>query len=154
MKRGRGLLSRSPLTTTLSVAAGRSGDRYHVLIVSGEDDWFWPLLDGLDELKGPRVTACSTIPQMLEICSYDPPAVVILDLEVVDNQVLAVPSLSKLSGRGVHLLVLADQALGDIGCGLRANNVSFLNKPVLPREVALFVKLHASRVRMSAATRM
>jgi len=112
------------------VLEGMASQRTHVLVATEDDDFQWSVFEGLKGHDGLRVTGCPSVRQTRQICFSDPPDVIVVDLELLANEPLALVSLATCAPATTHIVGLTESPVDNVGSRFGDSRVSFLQKPV------------------------
>jgi DNA-binding NtrC family response regulator len=120
--------------------------RAHVLIATQDEDFEWSVFEGLRGHESLRVTGCPSVRQTRQICSTDPPDVIVVDLELLENEPLALVSLASCAPATTRIVGLTEHAVDDVGARFGEARVSFLQKPVDVNDLVFLMTLDSFSV--------
>lgn len=101
-------MSSSPASRPPAPAEGSA--RLHVAVVC-EEALEWSLFEALRALGGPRMTACSSLRQLVEVCGASEVNAAVVDLERCELGVSEAEGVGRLLGTDVRLVALTAQAM-------------------------------------------
>jgi len=123
------------------VVEGTVSQRKHVLVATEDDDFQWSVFEGLKGREGLRVTGCPSVRQTRQICFSDPPDVIVVDLDLLANEPLALVSLASCAPTTTHIVGLTEHPVENVGSRFGDSRVSFLQKPVKVRDLVFLMAL-------------
>ena len=113
----------------------------HVVISTREEELLWSVFAGFSELSTVRVTGCSTLPQTRQICAADPPAFLIIDMDLLDHDSMDLVTLANLSDCRTHIVALSNHPVFEIGARFGKARLTFLQKPVSAHDLLLLLRV-------------
>ena len=118
--------------------------RTHVLVATEDEPFLWSVFEGFKGLSRIRVTSCSSVRQTLQICTWDPPGVIIMDLTLLAEEPMALVSLASIAEPNTHIIGLTNRPVQDIGARFGEARLTFLEKPVDVHDLLLLLKLETT----------
>ncbi len=113
----------------------------HVLVASEHQDLTFAIFEALRPLTEVRVTGCRDVAQTRYVCALDPPRVVVLDMDILHQDPLALVSLANTARRHTHIVALSDHPVFDVGARFGQARLSFVQKPACPEDLVLLLRL-------------
>jgi DNA-binding NtrC family response regulator len=113
----------------------------HVVVATEHEDLTWSVFNALGALSEVRVTACRSAAQARYVCALDPPQIVIVDLQILEHDPLALVFLANTAREHTHIVALSDHPVFEVGARFGQVRLTFLQKPVAPDDLALLLRL-------------
>lgn len=113
----------------------------HVVVATEHEDLTWAVFNALGALPEVRVTACRSAAQARYVCALDPPQIVIVDLQILEHDPLALVFLANTAREHTHIVALSDHPVFEVGARFGQVRLTFLQKPIAPDDLALLLRL-------------
>ncbi len=113
----------------------------HVVVATEHEDLTWSVFNALGALPEVRVTACRSAAQARYVCALDPPQIVIVDLQILEHDPLALVFLANTAREHTHIVALSDHPVFEVGARFGQVRLTFLQKPVAPDDLSLLLRL-------------
>lgn len=113
----------------------------HVVVATESEELTWSVFDALGVIPEVRVTGCRSVAQTRYVCALDPPQVVIVDMEILQHDPLALVFLANTAREHTHIVALSEHPVFEVGARFGRVRLTFLQKPVASEDLVLLLRL-------------
>lgn len=134
----------SPLPWQEEAGARATADQaapLHVLVATEHQELTFAVFEALGALTEVRVTGCRDVAQTRYVCTLDPPRMVVLDMDILHQDPLALVNLANTARRHTHIVALSDHPVFEIGARFGQARLTFVQKPISPEDLVLLLRM-------------